>query len=39
MRLKGFIMILLTLGLFGLAIASLLGLHFSISTGTISWGS
>jgi hypothetical protein len=39
MRARGIIMVLLTLGLFGLAIASLLGLHFSLSTGTFSWGS
>jgi hypothetical protein len=38
MRTRGIIMILLTLVLFGLAIASLMGFHFSISTGTVSWG-
>ena len=38
MRIRGIIMILLTLVLFGLAIASLMGFHFSISTGTVSWG-
>ena len=37
-RTRDIIIILLTLVLFGLAIASLIGFHFSISTGTVSWG-
>jgi hypothetical protein len=39
MRARDIVMVLVTLGLFGLAVASLLGLHFSLSTGTFSWGS
>ena len=38
MRAKGIIMVLLTLALFGLAVASLLGLHFSLSTLNFDWG-
>ena len=32
------IIALLTIVIFSLAAADLMGLHFSISTGTISWG-
>jgi len=38
MQIRDIIIILLTLVVFGLAIATLMGGHFSISTGTASWG-
>jgi hypothetical protein len=37
-RARDIIIILLTLVVFGLAIASLMGLRFSISAGTVIWG-
>jgi hypothetical protein len=38
MQIKDIIIILVALVVFGLAIADLMGVHFSSSTGTVIWG-
>jgi len=38
MHIKGIIIILLALVVFGLAVVDLMGGHFSSSTGTVIWG-